>query len=774
MPRSYMPLSYSELLDDQTNSRASIASVTHYVSDEDRDVLILHTSGTTGLPKAIPQSHRYLLSYAPLTSFQFDDAWTLRDEQRMTFSTLPLFHCYGLLAPMFSLSIGKPFAIPPPGRVPTAAATVQFIRTVGASSLLVVPSLLEDIVNLPQETGMEALKELDYVKCGGGAIGHRIGAKLHTAGIKIATGFGSTEIGSLSVFRPPSTDSDWRFFRLREDRNCFVERMYISPSPDPPLHSISVRPPGWTEDHLVGDFFTTSRRHPGRDFCPIQRRDDVIVLATGEKVQPHVLETVLNENTAVRAALAFGVGRFSIGVLIEPACEVQRYDSFIDKIWPAIVVARNKTDAPGKIWSREQIILLKSGETLPRSAKGTVLREAAYEKYRKAIDQVYASLSSPTAISKAQLESTRGVGKVSEDDLEGRLLEYVARNLWSSYAPELDVEQDLILRGLDSQQAAQLHRFIVLEACRLPQIYTKAAEIPKDLVYRYPSISRISAYLRGDLTSFHDSREALTLKQLMQQVVVPSMPELKTFEFGSTVLLTGGTGSLGSHLLAHLASISTVERIICLNRRGGGKEPPLRQFESNSEKGACITSAAADKIQVLETDCTLPHLGLRPSTYKSLASSVTHIIHNAFQVDFLRRSDQFKDQYAIMSNLIQLGLACSSQVTFLFVSSVAVIGECGVASPATNSPVLIPEETFQHDWNMPRSGYGMAKLACEKMLEGAFKMHGLYSIIVRCGQVSGALKNGFWNSKEFFPTLFTRSRLVRALPNFDGVSLLQP
>jgi acyl-CoA synthetase (AMP-forming)/AMP-acid ligase II len=267
MPRSYLPLLYSELLDERANSRAGIASATHYVSDEDRDVLILHTSGTTGLPKAIQQSHRYLLSYASLTSFEFDDTWTLRDEQRMTFSTLPLFHCYGLLAPMFSLSIGKPFAIPPPGRVPTAASTVQFIRTAGASSLLVVPSLLEDIVNFPQ--GMEALKELDYVKCGGGAIRPRIGEELHTSGIKIATGFGSTEIGSLSVFRPPSTNSDWRFFRLREDRHCSVERMDdLNHSQDGPLYSIRVRPPGWTEDHSVGDFFPRADATPVETFAP--------------------------------------------------------------------------------------------------------------------------------------------------------------------------------------------------------------------------------------------------------------------------------------------------------------------------------------------------------------------------------------------------------------------------------------------------------------------------------------------------------------------------
>ena len=59
----------------------------HFVSEEDRQVLILHSSGTSGLPKPIPCSHRYLLGYATCHSFSSN-----QEAQGLTISTLPIFH----------------------------------------------------------------------------------------------------------------------------------------------------------------------------------------------------------------------------------------------------------------------------------------------------------------------------------------------------------------------------------------------------------------------------------------------------------------------------------------------------------------------------------------------------------------------------------------------------------------------------------------------------------------------------------------------------------
>ena len=59
----------------------------HFVSEEDRQVLILHSSGTSGLPKPIPCSHRYLLGYATCHSFRSNE-----EAHGLTISTLPIFH----------------------------------------------------------------------------------------------------------------------------------------------------------------------------------------------------------------------------------------------------------------------------------------------------------------------------------------------------------------------------------------------------------------------------------------------------------------------------------------------------------------------------------------------------------------------------------------------------------------------------------------------------------------------------------------------------------
>jgi acyl-CoA synthetase (AMP-forming)/AMP-acid ligase II len=64
-----------------------VAHATHFASEEDRQVVILHSSGTSGLPKPIPCSHKYFLGYATCHTFASES-----EAQGLTISTLPLFH----------------------------------------------------------------------------------------------------------------------------------------------------------------------------------------------------------------------------------------------------------------------------------------------------------------------------------------------------------------------------------------------------------------------------------------------------------------------------------------------------------------------------------------------------------------------------------------------------------------------------------------------------------------------------------------------------------
>lgn len=63
------------------------------VDEDDRNVLILHSSGTTGLPKPIHHTHKYLLGYANNHLFPDDG-----HAPPINLSTLPLYHVRFLLS----------------------------------------------------------------------------------------------------------------------------------------------------------------------------------------------------------------------------------------------------------------------------------------------------------------------------------------------------------------------------------------------------------------------------------------------------------------------------------------------------------------------------------------------------------------------------------------------------------------------------------------------------------------------------------------------------
>lgn len=120
-----------------------------------------------------------------------------------------------------------------------------------------------------------------------------------------------------------------------------------------------------------------------------------------------------------------------------------------------------------------------------------------------------------------------------------------------------------------------------------------------------------------------------------------------------SVLLTGATGSLGSHLVAHLAELPNVQTIICLNRRRS-MEPELRQRQAMESRGIALGTSALSKLRVFETDTARLMLGMPSSDYENLVSTVTHIVHNAWPMSIKRPVKSFKSQFQVMENLIDL------------------------------------------------------------------------------------------------------------------------
>jgi acyl-CoA synthetase (AMP-forming)/AMP-acid ligase II len=85
-PVLYVQKPYESFLGG-TDANASICAPWHYVGESDRDVLILHSSGTTGLPKPIYTSHTYLLGFTACHNFANNE-----QAQGLNVSLLPLYH----------------------------------------------------------------------------------------------------------------------------------------------------------------------------------------------------------------------------------------------------------------------------------------------------------------------------------------------------------------------------------------------------------------------------------------------------------------------------------------------------------------------------------------------------------------------------------------------------------------------------------------------------------------------------------------------------------
>lgn len=141
-----------------------------------------------------------------------------------------------------------------------------------------------------------ALRTLQFVACGGGPLKVSAGERLAARGARLLKHFGSTETGPLGAIMVPGEGYDWHYWPLRRDVDVRVERVGEDGDGDESYYQISTRPFGWDEDFVLQDRFEREEaagRRGGETppaFRATGRKDDLIVLATGEKVQPQTLE----------------------------------------------------------------------------------------------------------------------------------------------------------------------------------------------------------------------------------------------------------------------------------------------------------------------------------------------------------------------------------------------------------------------------------------------------------------------------------------------------
>jgi nucleoside-diphosphate-sugar epimerase len=643
-----------------------------------------------------------------------------------------------------------PFCLPSASTIPTAELTVRLSQSTGAQSLMTVPSILEDLLHLPASEGVTELLKMDFVAVGGGPIKPSVGEQLSAAGVKLLNHAGATEIGAIAPIFRPDEKYDWHYLVLRKDIGLRLEPIVTTEGPE--RHRLVGFPFGWGTRFEVQDLLECNPKHPETQFKILGRNDDLLVLANGEKVLPRILESTISALENVKAAVACGEGRFELGIIIEPGKPIgpEEVVGFVDYVWPHINEVNQQMDEHARVSSKSMVIVATDGKSIPRSDKGSCMRKETYRIFEREIADAY-----------ERLESNSEVTVVLDgSELKNSLKKIVQMCLRKKL--DLGFDDDFFEYGLDSLQAIKLFR--ILSSSLKSSSGFRSKSVTRDFVFRHTTINKMAKELLGDSVTEVDRIGRM---------------KASVREFGFTaersfVLLTGSTGSLGSFLVAHLSQLRIVDKVICLTRKvAEGDDAKIRQLRACESRGIQLSEEYWSKIEVIEADLRAPQLGLDDTTYTSLSQSITHIIHNAWPMDFNRAIESFEPHFQALQNLLQLAMNTHQsrpniRPRVVFTSSIAAVGQY----PTVVKSGPIPEVTADDASVADNFGYAEAKWVCEKILEnaGARYSEELETTVVRIGQLTGSERSGFWNSNEHFPALVKSSQLVGHLPVINGVS----
>lgn len=278
------------------------------VTDPDFAV-IFATSGTTGLPKAVPLTHGNLMD-------NVDRCWDFlgfSQDDRILW-VLPNFHSFGLtLGGLMGLAKGARQIIVPLFMPP--AATLEAIKSGGATVLLLVPAMVEFMKRAIQH-GAPKPDTVRMVVTGGDRLNLELdSASVEFLGVPILEGYGTTEcspvvavnrsydrrkLGTIGEVLPGYSwevrDDSGKALGVGEDGILWVK--------GPSVFGGYYRAPEVSKERLVDGWYDTGDvvRYDEEGYITVLDRVSDLIIVGGFNVYPQEVERVLNRHPSVAQA----------------------------------------------------------------------------------------------------------------------------------------------------------------------------------------------------------------------------------------------------------------------------------------------------------------------------------------------------------------------------------------------------------------------------------------------------------------------------------------
>ncbi|KAF9556258.1 acetyl-CoA synthetase-like protein [Agrocybe pediades] len=736
--------------------------------------MYMHSSGSTNFPKPIAWTHSHVLRFAMSPYFGERDLTGVN----ISLHSTPMFHSMGTMQICWTFATGLVInafepKLPPPA--PTAQNIFEGIMACHSELVICVPALVEEWAQNPQY--VQGLAKTSGILFGGGPLSKAAGDLLTSQGVQLFNLYGLTEVGPVTTAVPSNMDPDWHLFSF-----CKALDIEMVPQGDGLYECViranSVCQPAvinttrnGVDAYATSDLFTPCLDRPGL-WEMYGRKDDQIMHSTGEKTNPGPLEHILDTDPHIRSSVIFGRGQFQAGVIIDPQPDAgvdvedkAQAAAFVEKIWPTVQRMNEFAPQHSRIF-KEMIILAKPSKPFQYTAKNTPRRHLIIQTYDDEIKATYAAANSSSASDIPPPSKWEGES----------LLSFVRAVTTKVLSREVKDTDDIFQHGGDSLQATWIRNTIINVLKNSTAVETDT--IATNVVYEYPTIASLTTFL-GNLvsgkqgaTGIDVAARASAMRSMVEKYTVTEFPihpraadkaEDTSPSSGDVVLVTGTTGGLGTYLFAELISNPSVSRVYAVNRGKDSTALRERQKKALVQRGVNPQQIMdSEKLVLLVADTSAPLLGLSENEYETIRSSLTHVIHNAWPVDFNLSLTSFESSIRGLRNLVELSLSSSHPTppTIVFASTIGMLQNHD-PSPAKS----IPETPIEAEVAVG-NGYTEGKWVSEEILQYASSHADLNSIVVRVGQLSGG-SNGSWNIAEWLPSLIQSAQAVGCLPTED-------
>ena len=276
--------------------------------------LVLHTSGTTGRPKAVPLSHRNLTR----TMSNIIKTYTLSPADR-TMLVMPLFHVHGLLAAFLApLASGGSVIIP--GAFSATTFWSQFVHH-KANWYTAVPTIHQILLRTPQ-SWPKPMPDIRFIRSCSSPLSPKIFHELEKAfGAPVLEAYAMTEAAHQMTSNPlPPLKRKPGSVGIGQGVEVKILDQSGNEVPQGSEAEICIRGPNVTKGYLNNDkanvesftssgFFRTGDqgKQDEEGYVIITGRIKELINKGGEKISPIELDNILAQHPAVSEAVSFAM-----------------------------------------------------------------------------------------------------------------------------------------------------------------------------------------------------------------------------------------------------------------------------------------------------------------------------------------------------------------------------------------------------------------------------------------------------------------------------------